>query len=182
MPHLQTPRPTTPYLLPMPHSEDHRWSKDVYASARCAGALLALLLLVDWGSGTFTWWRGTLWTTLALLLFGVLCPARVRAGDGWLTSRRLLRTRRVRTDRLVSVRRLDGISPRLLLRDAFGDRLEIDPRVLVDNPDLWLRVDAGARKAVEAGTLRCGSIALSRLAEQVERENALGVFKASGLD
>ncbi|MGW3448022.1 hypothetical protein [Streptomyces sp. NPDC001076] len=163
-------------------SEDHRWSKDVYASARCAGALLALLLLIDWGSGTLTWWRGTLWTTLALLLFGVLCPARVRAGDGWLTSRRLLRTRRVRTDRLVSVRRLDGVSPRLLLRDAFGERLEIDPQVLVDNPDLWLRVAAGARKAAAAGTLLCDSTALCRLGEQVERENALGVFRASGLE
>ncbi|MFD4601158.1 hypothetical protein ACFWPQ_24400 [Streptomyces sp. NPDC058464] len=166
----------------MQHSEDHRWSKDVYASARCAGALLALLLLIDWGSGTLGWWRGTLWISLALLLFGVLCPARVRAGDGWLTSRRLLRTRRVRTDLLVSVRRLDGISPRLLLRDAFGDRLEIDPQVLVANPDLWLLVDAGARKAAAAGTLTCGAMALSRLSEEIERENALGVFKASGLE
>ncbi|MFD4510814.1 hypothetical protein [Streptomyces sp. NPDC058457] len=166
----------------MQHSEDHRWSKDVYASARCAGALLALLLLIDCGSGTLTWWRGTLWTTLALLLFGALYPARVRAGDGWLTSRRLLRTRRVRTDLLVSVRRLDGISPRLLLRDAFGDRLEIDPQVFVANPDLWLRVDEGARKAAAAGTLTCGSTALGRLSEQVERESALAVFKASGLE
>ncbi|MFJ3777891.1 hypothetical protein ACIPX0_40020 [Streptomyces sp. NPDC090075] len=166
----------------MPPAEDRRWSKDVSASARCAGALLALLLLVDVGSGTLTWWRGTLWTTLALLLFTVLCPARVRAGDGWLTSRRLLRTRRVRTDRLVSVRPLDGISPRLLFRDTFGDRLALDPQVLVDNPELWLRVDEGARRAATAGTLLCGSLALSRLGEQVERENALGVFRASGLE
>ncbi|MEU9454146.1 hypothetical protein [Streptomyces sp. NPDC048277] len=166
----------------MQPSEDRRWSKDVYASARCAGALLTLLLLIDWGSGTLGWWRGSLWTTLALLLFTVLCPARVRAGDGWLTSRRLLCTRRVRTDLLVSVRRLDGISPRLLFRDTLGDRLEIDPQVLVDNPELWLRVDQGARKAAAAGTLLCGSLALSRLGEQVDRENALGVFKASGLE
>ncbi|WP_089105625.1 hypothetical protein [Streptomyces hyaluromycini] len=74
------------------------------------------------------------------------------------------------------------MSPRLLLRDAFGDRLEIDPQVFVANPDLWLRVDQGARKAATAGTLTCGSTALSRLGEQVERENALGVFKASGLE
>ncbi|MFK0113297.1 hypothetical protein [Streptomyces sp. NPDC091217] len=166
----------------MQHSEDRRWSKDVYASARCAGVLLALLLLIDWGASTLTWWRGALWTALAVLLFTALCPARVRAGDNWLTSRRLLRTRRVRTDLLVSVRCLDGISPRLLLRDTFGGRLELDPRVLVDNPDLWLRVDEGARRAAAAGTLLCGSLALSRLGEQVDRENALGVFKASGLE
>jgi hypothetical protein len=54
--------------------------------------------------------------------------------------------------------------------------------VLVDNPDLWLRVDEGARKAAAAGTLLCGSLALSRLREKVDRENALGVFKASGLE
>ncbi|MGW7424241.1 hypothetical protein ACWGJB_30150 [Streptomyces sp. NPDC054813] len=163
-------------------AEDHRWSKDLHASARCAGALLVLLLLVDWAAASFTWWRAALWTALALLLFAALCPARVRVGDGWLTSRRLLRTRRVRTDLLVSVRCLDGISPRLLLRDAFGERLAIDPQVLVANPDLWLRVDEGARKAAAAGTLTCGSMALSRLGEQVERESARAVFKASGLE
>ncbi|MFE3169628.1 hypothetical protein [Streptomyces sp. NPDC059224] len=163
-------------------SEDHRWSNDVYTSVRCAGVLLALLLLADWGAGTITWWRGSLWTALALLLLAVLHPPRVRAGDGWLTSRRLLRTRRVRTDLLVSVRCLDGISPRLVLRDACGERLIIDPQVLVANPDLWLCVDAGARKAAAAGTLTCGSTALSRLGEQVERESARGVFKASGLE
>ncbi|MFD3588437.1 hypothetical protein [Streptomyces sp. NPDC058683] len=162
-------------------AEDQRWSKDVYASARCAGALLALLLLIDWGSGTVTWWRGSLWTTLALLLFAALCPARVRAGDGWLTSRRLLRTRRLRTDLLVSVRCLDGISPRLLLRDSSGDRLRIDPQVLIDNPRLWRHVDEGARRSAAAGTLLCGATALTRLAERVEHENALGVFRASGL-
>ncbi|MEV7319500.1 hypothetical protein [Streptomyces sp. NPDC093970] len=172
MQHGEAARPT----------EDPRWSKDVYASARCAGALLALLLLVDWGAGTLAWRRAALWTALALLLFAALHPARVRAGDGWLTSRRLLRTRRVRTDRLVSVRCLDGISPRLLLRDARGDRLEIDPQILVDNPALWRRVDEGARKAAAAGTLLCGATALTRLAERVEHENALGVFKASGLE
>ncbi|MEV6766697.1 hypothetical protein AB0N16_39955 [Streptomyces sp. NPDC051105] len=163
-------------------AEDHRWSKDVYASARCAGVLLALLLLIDWGAGTVSWWRGTLWTTVALLLFAALSPARVRAGDGWLTSRRLLRTRRVRTDLLVSVRCLDGISPRLLLRDSSGDRLRIDPQVLIDNPGLWRYVDEGARRSAAAGTLLCGATALSRLAERVEHENALGVFKASGLE
>ncbi|MGW7236228.1 hypothetical protein [Streptomyces sp. NPDC054804] len=163
-------------------AEDHRWSKDLHASARCAGALLVLLLLVDWAAASSTWWRAALWTALALLLFAALCPARVRAGDGWLTSRRLLRTRRVRTDLLVSVRCLDGISPRLLLRDSSGDRLRIDPQVLIDNPGLWRHVDEGARRSAAAGTLLCGATALSRLAERVEHENALGVFKASGLE
>ena len=43
----------------------------MWSSARCAGVLLVLLLLVDWGSGRLTLWRAALWPALAGLLFVV---------------------------------------------------------------------------------------------------------------
>ncbi|WP_043667975.1 hypothetical protein [Streptomyces xylophagus] len=162
--------------------EDRRWARDLRDTFRCAGALLGLLLLVDHFSGHFTLWRGALWLTLAVLLFAVLYPARVRAGEGWLSARGLLRERRVRTDRLVSVRCLDGVSQRLLLRDELGGRVEIDPEVLVNNPDLWHRISEDSRKSITSGSLTCGATALRRIAERVERETAETVFKVSGLE
>lgn len=163
-------------------AHDLRWARDVRDALRCAGVLLALLLLLDWGTGRLSPQRGALWTALALLLFLALCPARVRAGTDWLSSRWLLRERRVRTDLLVSVRCLDGVAQRLVLRDAFGGRVEIDPDVLVRNPQVWLRVEAGARKAMAAGTLLCGQTALHRLSRRIDRETARAVFRTSGLD
>lgn len=162
--------------------EDRRWARDLRDTFRCAGALLGLLLLVDHFSGRFTWWRDALWLALAVLLFVVLYPARVRAGEGWLSSRGLLRERRVRTDRLVSVRCLDGVSQRLLLRDEFGNRVEIDPDVLVNNPDVWHRLAEDSHKSIASGSLTCGATALRRIAERVERETAETVFRVSGLE
>ncbi|RPF31214.1 hypothetical protein EDD92_1046 [Streptomyces sp. TLI_185] len=123
-----------------------QWTRELWSSVRCAGVLFVLLLLVDWGSGRLAVWRAALWLALAGLLFVALYPARVSAGEGWLSSRRMLRERRVRTDLLVSVRCLDGVSQRLVLRDAFGGRIEIASDVLVINPRLWHRLDADARK------------------------------------
>jgi hypothetical protein len=99
-----------------------------------------------------------------------------------LSSRPLLRERRVRTDALVSVRCLDGTSQRLLLRDAFGGRVELDPEILVTNPRLWNRLDEGARKSVADGMLLCGGTALRLISEQVDRETARAVFNASGME
>ncbi|WP_455358799.1 hypothetical protein [Streptomyces sp. SYSU K21746] len=48
--------------------------------------LLALLLLTDGASGGITVPRAVLWTGLAVLLFVVLLPPRVTAGEGWLAS------------------------------------------------------------------------------------------------
>lgn len=163
-------------------AHDRRWARDVRDAVRCAGLLLALLLLIDWGSGRFTLWRGLLWLALAALLLLVLFPARVSAGDGWLASRLLLHERRVRTDLLVSVRVLDGVSQRLLLRDALGARVRIEPEVLVNNPELWRRVEADARKAAADGLLLCGQTALRRLSVRIDRETARAVFKASRLE
>lgn len=159
-----------------------QWAREVRSSVRCAGVLLVVLLLVDWGTGRFVFWRAALWLALAGLLFVVLFPARVSAGQGWLSSRRLLRERRVRTDLLVSVRCLDGISQRLLLRDAFGARVELDPEVLVTNPQLWHRLAEDARKSAAGGTLLCGGTALRRVSQSVDRETARAVFKVSGLE
>ncbi|MFE5819129.1 hypothetical protein ACFQ6S_37665 [Streptomyces sp. NPDC056479] len=163
-------------------AHDRRWARDVRDSVRCATVLLGLLFLIDWGADTLTSGRATLWLTLAVLLFVVLCPARVSAGEGWLASRQLLRTRRVRTDLLVSVRCLDGVSQRLLLRDAFGDRVEIDPQVLVNNPDLWHRLHEDAQKSLAHGTMTCGETALRRVSQRLDHENAAAVFKLSDLD
>ncbi|MYV41246.1 hypothetical protein GT030_20850 [Streptomyces sp. SID1328] len=158
------------------------WTRELWSAVRCAAALLLLLLLLDWGTGRIAPWRAALWLALSGLLFVVLYPARVSAGGNWLASRRLARERRVRTDLLVSVRCLDGISARLLLRDALGGRVEIDPEVLVRNPQLWVRLNEGARKAAADGLLLCGQTALRRLSARMDSEAALAVFKASGLD
>ncbi|MFD4522793.1 hypothetical protein ACFWP7_02405 [Streptomyces sp. NPDC058470] len=161
---------------------DRRWAQDLRSSIRCSAVLLALLLLIDAGAGTLTPPRAALWGALALLLFLVLHPARATAGEGWLTSRGLLRTRRVRTDQLVSVRCLDGVAQRLVLRDTSGASVEINPRVLVANPPLWHRLDEDARVSALRGSLTCGATALRRVSERIDRETAMTVFKVSGLD
>ncbi|WP_128430950.1 hypothetical protein [Streptomyces cyaneus] len=163
-------------------TNDLAWTQELWSTIRCAGVLLALLLLVDWGSGRITLGRAALWFALAGLLFVVLYPARVSAGGNWLASRRLVREHRVRTDLLVSVRCLDGVSQRLLLRDSLGGRVEIDSEVLVRNPQLWLRLDKGARKAATDGSLLCGATALRCIGRRVDSETARAVFKASGLE
>ncbi|WP_406332044.1 hypothetical protein [Streptomyces sp. NBC_00203] len=171
--------PTPP---PAEVAYDRLWARDVRSAIRCAGVLLALLLLIDRAAGTLTDPRALLWVTLAVVLFLVLCPARVAAGEGWLTSRGLLRVRRVRTDHLVSVRCLDGVGRRLVLRDTFGARVEIDPRVLVSNPPLWHRLDEDARVSALRGSLLCGATALRRVSDRIDRETAQTVFKVSGLE
>jgi hypothetical protein len=161
---------------------DRRWAGDLFSAVRCGAVLLGLLLLIDWGAGTLSLRRGALWSALAVLLFLVLCPDRVLAGEGWLSSRRLLRTRRVRTDRLVSVRCLDGITQRLVLKDAHGERVELDPRVFVHNPDLWHRLHEDALTSLAHGSLLCGATALDQVSERIERETARTVFKVSDLN
>lgn len=75
----------------------------------------------------------------------------------------------------------NGVAQRLVLRDADGNRAEIDPRVLIANPPLWAVVDTDARTSIERGTLRCGETALRQMAARVDRESARIVFKLSGL-
>ncbi|MBD0746929.1 hypothetical protein BG418_02615 [Streptomyces sp. CBMA152] len=143
--------------------------------------LLGLLLLIDASAGTLTVLRAALWLGLAALLLLVLWPARVSAGPGLLVSHALVRTRVVRTDRLVSVRWTDGVAQRLLLRDADGNRAEIDPQVLINNPPLWRLLDEGSRTSLARGTLCCGETALRQISARIDRETARTVFKVSGL-
>ncbi|MBJ6641380.1 hypothetical protein H4K36_32585 [Streptomyces sp. DHE7-1] len=163
-------------------SNDRERTRERRSAVGRAAVPLLMLLLVDWGSGRLALWRTVSWLALAVLLFVVLCPPRVSAGGNWLASRGLVREQRVRTDLLVSIRVLDGISQRLLLRDSQGGRVEIDPEVLLRNPQLWLRLNEGAQKAAADGLLLCGQTALRRLAARMDRETARAVFKASGLD
>lgn len=171
-----------PFPAPAEVAYDRLWAQDLRSSIRCSAVLLALLLLIDGAAGTLTPARAALWVTLGLLLFLVLHPTRVAAGEGWLSTHGLLRTRRVRTDRLVSVRCLDGVAQRLVLRDTSGASVEIDPRVLVANPPLWHRIDEDARVSALRGTMTCGATALRRVSERIDRETAMTVFKVSGLD
>ncbi|MFF4360745.1 hypothetical protein [Streptomyces sp. NPDC001604] len=68
-----------------------------------------------------------------------------------------------------------------MLRDAFGEYVELDLQVLADNPDLWYRLHEDARKSLTLGTLQGGSAARERLSVRVERETVLTVFKVSDL-
>ncbi|MFC0844786.1 hypothetical protein ACFH04_13860 [Streptomyces noboritoensis] len=168
-------------MLPEPLAYDMTWAGEARAAVGCAALLLALLLAIDAAAGTLTDLRAALWLGLAALLFAVLWPARVSAGRGHLVSRKLIRCSKVRTDRLVSLRWSDGIAQRLVLHDADGNRVEIDPRVLVANPPLWQVLDTDARSSAAHGTLRCGETALRQMAARVDGETARRVFKISGL-
>ncbi|MET8743675.1 hypothetical protein [Streptomyces sp. NPDC004728] len=163
-------------------AHDHGWAADLRFAVHCAVALLGLLLAVDAAARHLTWPRALLWTGLSALLWAVLVPPRVRAGAGWLSSRRLFHERTVRTDRLVSARWSDGVAQRLVLRDADGHRVEVDPEVFLANPALWHRLDEDVRGCVERGTLRCGVTALRQLADRIDRRHARAVFTVSGLE
>jgi hypothetical protein len=161
---------------------DRYWRGSARFALWCTLAFFMLAMLLDQGAGTLTPVRAGLWTGLAALSLVVLLPPRVTAGEGWLAVRGLVRKRRVRTDALVEVRQHEGISAHLLLRDADGRWVELDPRVLAANPLLWHAVDAGARRSRERGTLRSGAGVLQRLSERIDGAEAQAVFRASGLE
>ncbi|MFD7339616.1 hypothetical protein ACFV98_26925 [Streptomyces violascens] len=169
-------------MPPQPVAYDITWPGEARSAVGYATLLFVLLTLVDEAADTLTDVRAALWLFLGVLLFTVLWPARVSAAPGLLLSRGLWRQSGVRTDRLVSVRWSNGVAQRLVLRDADGNRAEIDPRVLVANPPLWAAVDADARTSIERGTLCCGETALRQMAARVDQESARIVFKLSGLE
>ncbi|MEU8887122.1 hypothetical protein [Streptomyces sp. NPDC048442] len=144
--------------------------------------LLVMLLAIDVSAESASWPRVALWAALAGLLLVILVPVRVSAGAGWLATRGVLGVHVVRTDRLVSVRWADGVAQRMVLRDADGGRVELDPKVLVANPALWRLLDADARACVAHGTLLCGTTALRQLGDRIDRETARTVFRVSGLE
>ncbi|MFJ4711832.1 hypothetical protein [Streptomyces sp. NPDC088785] len=151
---------------------DRNWARERRAAVLCAVLLFGLITLIDAASGTLGPARGVLWAVLSLLLYAVLHPPRVTAGPGWLAVRGLLRRRHVCTDLLVSVRRGEGITPRLVLRDALGARVELDPAVLTANPVLWHRLETGAGRARASGLLVAGDEVLRELGARVDGEGA----------
>ncbi|MFI6767883.1 hypothetical protein [Streptomyces sp. NPDC050355] len=161
---------------------DRTWLPELRAAIWCTAGLFTVMLLVDLANGTLDPWRALCWTAVALVLFTVLYPPRVTAGEHWLASRGPVRTRTVRTDLLVLVRRGDGVAPRLVLRDALGGRVELDPKVLTANPLLWHRLERGVRRSREHGWLRCGAVPMQALADRIDHDGARAVFDASGLE
>ncbi len=160
---------------------DRNWVADVRAAVLCSLGLLVLVILLDLANGTLGRARLALWAGLSVLLYVVLHPARVTAGPGWLAVRGLVRRRHVCTGLLTAVRHNEGVADRLVLCDSLGNRVELDPQVLVDNPLLLHRLDRGARDAREAGLLRTGCAELHRLTARVDGAAARGVFEASDL-
>ncbi|MFC9914995.1 hypothetical protein [Streptomyces sp. NPDC127197] len=160
---------------------DKRWCADMWTTSLATVAFLGMLIALDTFAGTLNAARSVLWIGLAVLMFLLLTPARVVAGRGWLESRWLWRERLVHTDRLVSARWSPEGAPRLILRDADGGRVEVNPDVLAANPPLWRLVDAGIRASLKQGRLRRGESVLRQLSLQVEKDMALAIFKVSGL-
>ncbi|MYW65563.1 hypothetical protein GTY65_16075 [Streptomyces sp. SID8379] len=160
---------------------DRNWAHELRAAALCSLLLLGLVTLIDAANETLSPVRGLLWTGLSLLLYAVLHPPRVMAGPGRLAVHGLLRRRHVCTDLLVSVRRGEGLTPRLVLRDALGARVELDPAVLVANPVLWHRVETGAGRARASGLLVAGEDVLRELGARVDGDEARAIFSAAGL-
>ncbi|SEP85880.1 hypothetical protein SAMN04487983_100219 [Streptomyces sp. yr375] len=147
----------------------------------CALGFCALTFLVDWDAETLTLPRALLWPTLSAGVLAVLLPAKVSAGPGWLAVSGPFHRRRVRTDALVAVRQYAGASAHLVLHDAYGQRLELDPRVLTGNPLLWHDLDTGARHSLAQGTLREGADVLEHLRHEIDDTITLAVLEASDL-
>ncbi|WP_237519393.1 hypothetical protein [Streptomyces sp. HUCO-GS316] len=161
---------------------DRYWARE-FRSAVLYGVLLyGALVLLDWGFARLTAVRASWWAALALLLLNILTPPRVSAAAGALDARGLVTHRRLRTDRLATVRISEGVSQRVILTDTSGGRLMLDPRVLIANPLLWHQLDQGARRSLEQGTLRCGMPVLERLGRRIDGELCRGILRASSME
>lgn len=163
-------------------AHDRHWRREARAAWCSGAALTCALTLIDLARGALDGLRGGCWAALGALLLVVLMPQRVTVGEGWLATRGLLRERRVRTDLLTRVRRSDGITPRLVLSDVGGGRVELDPEVLVANPLLWHHLEAGVRHARADGLLREGATALACVGRRVDEEVARVLLREAGLE
>ncbi|MHC3467430.1 hypothetical protein ACYF6T_01835 [Streptomyces sp. 7R007] len=166
--------------VPAPAGDRH-WRGGARLAVGCGLVFGALCLLVDWDADSLTPLRAVLWLALSAAVCAVLLPPRVSAGPGWLAVRAPRRRRLVRTDALTVVRRYDGVSSHLVLRDADDRTLCLDSRVLAANPLLWHELDTGVRRSLERGTLRHGADVLDRLGRRIDDETAEAVLRASGL-
>lgn len=168
--------------MPAPVVEDRSWSREARSDVCWSALLVAALLLLDWGTHGLTLARASVWVGLGGLLFVVLVPPRLTAGEGWLSVRGLLFTRWVRTDLLVGVELSGGVAQRVLLRDVYGGRVHFDPRALEANPVLRHWVDQGVRSSRADGILRCDTSALEALGRRADRENLRAILHTSGLE
>ncbi|MFD9006834.1 hypothetical protein ACFV0T_38855 [Streptomyces sp. NPDC059582] len=166
---------------PLPPDGDRHWRHGARFAVGCALVFCGLTFLLDWNAGTLTPARALLWPGLSVVLLLVLLPQRVTAGSGWLAVRGPVRGHVIRTDALTDIRQYPGVSAHLVLRDAYGQRLELDPRVLVANPLLWHDLDTGVRRSRERGTLREGSEVLARLGREIDDATARAVLRESGI-
>ena len=160
---------------------DRHWRGSARLAVGCALMFCAMSVLVDWDAGSLTPLRTLLWVTLSAVVCALLLPPRVTAGPGWLAVRAVWRRRVIRTDALTAVRQYDGASSHLVLRDAHGHKLELDPRTLAANPLLWHELDAGVRRSLEGGTLLVGADVMARLGQHIDDETVQAVLRASGL-
>jgi hypothetical protein len=161
-------------------AHDRDWAPRRRTAYGAAAGALAATILLDAIAGTLTAPRAAVWLALSALLLAVLLPPCTTAGDGWLAVRGLLRTRRVRTDLLVSARFDGAVDRRVLLRDAFGARVAVDPAVLIANPFLWHQLDTGAHHSRAAGLLPDRS-ALRELSEAIDIAGSRTLLSSSGL-
>ncbi|MEW1779528.1 hypothetical protein [Streptomyces sp. NPDC086777] len=160
---------------------DRHWRGSARLAVGCALVFCAMAFLVDWDAGSLTPLRALLWFTLSAAVCALLLPPRVSAGPGWLAVRTPWRRRIVHTDALTAVRQYDGVSSHLVLRDTFGNRLELDPRILAASPLLWHALDTGFRHSLDRGTLRLGADVMERLGHRIDGETVQAVLRASGL-
>ncbi|GHF34826.1 hypothetical protein GCM10010218_14990 [Streptomyces mashuensis] len=161
---------------------DRTWRREARVAWWCGLALTGALVAADVARGGLDGLRGCCWVVLGGTLVAVLRPVRITAGDNWLAARGLFREHRVRTDLLTQVRRADGVAPRLVLRDAGGNRVELDPRVLAANPLLWHYVETAARTAHRRGLLREGAAPLAALTDRIDGEITRRLLESAGLE
>jgi hypothetical protein len=154
--------------------DDRRWA------IACACAVFVMALLAEADTGDLNVPHTLVTCGVALVVLALLWPAQVVAGEGWLTVRSLLRTRRVRTDALAAVWLVGDLSACLVLRDVHGGRVELDPEVVVADPLLWHLLETGVHRSQERGSLRTGRRVLAGLGERVDGE-AGAILRASGL-
>ena len=156
------------------------WHSDRRWAVGCACAVFAMAMLAEWDTGDLSVLHTLATCGVALVVVALLWPAKVVAGEGWLSVRGVLRTRRVRTDALVGVWLIGDLASSLVLRDVHGGRAEIDPEVVVANPLLWHLLETGVHRSQESGTLQTGRRVLAGLGARVDDE-AGAIFRASGL-
>ncbi|MFE9045953.1 hypothetical protein ACFYOG_34285 [Streptomyces sp. NPDC007818] len=81
----------------------------------------------------------------------------------------------------LGVRLAGGHGRRLAPRDEGGAQAEVDLRVLLADPALWLRLEADVHASWVRGTLDYGTADLARLASHVHTETARSVLRVSCL-